>query len=422
MSEEANKQIKDNIAKFYDLVMEKPRKVYEIFCDFFGEERVDLQNCISLEDTAEQIKFEMRVDRLFTPEQIESIGLDINEFTLNSLDEEVAIRLTSLLDKCNIDCFMSRIVNYPYILVHFPKVTVTNEFDKSVDITHLWAKVPINYSGIFLGINFTLNRSEYTYIQYISDYMHSHIRCIPKDNFQRFEEPCLGSGPIKQTIRTLNIAYNEEIWNLFCLELNKYVSVESIAGVPYKRLEEIGTRNSHPIGTELAYNRDIHNSVSDHNIPLVRDFITHYLRTYNLKFSFDGYKYSLGMSSYDFIIHISNAFIKWYNSTPNIQREFPVSTLYANYLILDAIIKNRRIYTTGERNSSFNVREVIGRKVCTFKGKDITLNIINIDNNQNSNKTIILNIPIITYIYTCIIKTINYGYSRNFRKEKFTIL
>lgn len=420
MSEEATKQIRDNIAKFYDLVMEKPREVYEIFCDFFGEERVDLQGYISIEDFTEKVESEVEIISLFSPKQLKNTTTSIYEdSTLNSIEEKDAIELSRCLGQENVKDMIDWIVGHPSILVHFPKVTITNEFDRSIEITHLWAKVPIDYLGHFDYYTFTLNRSEYTYTQYISDYMHSHINGIPKSTPHSFKEPCLGRGPIKHTIQTLRERYSEDIWKLFCLELNKYVSVESIAGVPYKRLENVGNPFNY-ISVSPSYNRN-RNNISNSVAPLLRDFITHYIKTTELKFSFDGYKYSLGISYYDFIIQVSNAFIAWYNSTPAIQKEFAVSTLYSERFLIEVQVENKRIGMMDSSKSSYNIMEVVGSKVCTFKGRDITLNIVK-DTEGERNYTTLLNIALIQFIYTCIIKTINYGYSRNFRKERFVIL
>ena len=66
---------------------------------------------------------------------------------------------------------------------------------------------------------------------------------IPKDDFTRFKSPCTGSGPINSTLATLATDYDEGIWQLFCLELDRYVRVESIEGVPYHRLESISASN-----------------------------------------------------------------------------------------------------------------------------------------------------------------------------------
>ena len=38
--------------------------------------------------------------------------------------------------------------------------------------------------------------------------MHSHICSIPKDCLEEFQQPCLGSGPIIQTINNLKAAAN----------------------------------------------------------------------------------------------------------------------------------------------------------------------------------------------------------------------
>ena len=68
----------------------------------------------------------------------------------------------------------------------------------------------------------------------------SHVHGIPFNRFTDFKSPCLGSGPIKSTVATLALGYDEAIRQLFCLELDKYVRVESIAGIPYRYLEKIG--------------------------------------------------------------------------------------------------------------------------------------------------------------------------------------
>ena len=53
------------------------------------------------------------------------------------------------------------------------------------------------------------------------------------------QTPCTGRGPINSTLSTLAIGYDEAIWQLLCLELDRYVRVESIDGVPHYRLENI---------------------------------------------------------------------------------------------------------------------------------------------------------------------------------------
>ena len=57
------------------------------------------------------------------------------------------------------------------ILVHWPTVTVTNEYDESIEIWDLYAITVISPSGVLIrGPLF--NRSTYDNIQWQSDYAH----------------------------------------------------------------------------------------------------------------------------------------------------------------------------------------------------------------------------------------------------------
>ena len=133
----------------------------------------------------------------------------------------------------------------------------------------------------------------------------SHIGSIPTNDFRCFQYPCTGSGPINGTISTLNRNYDEDMWNMFCLELSKYVTVESIAGHPYHYLEKLGTNNM-----ENGVDRFI---TSDKFNELVR----HFINSKKLKFNYVNGSYSIGMSFIEFIVLISNEFIKWYNDQFN---------------------------------------------------------------------------------------------------------
>ena len=173
--------------KLHKELMEKPLKVYEIFKDFFGENLVDLQGF---------------------PDLIpESPALGESGYS-------------------------------GYIIVRFPHVTVTNEHERSVDIREVYVKLKIDHTGSLIG-KFQLSRAHFPMSHIRSNYAHSHIPGIPSLD-SPFLDPCLGSGPINNTINSLNVDFDEDLWNLFCLELQKYVGTESVSGVPYRYLEHIG--------------------------------------------------------------------------------------------------------------------------------------------------------------------------------------
>lgn len=170
----------------YSQFIEKVLKVKEIFEDFFGEERIDLKDLVS------------------EPPYNENL-----------------------------------ITTRPCILVHFPEVRVTNENNRCIDLKDLFAEVTIGYDGTLFG-TFKLNKATYDIAQWKSCYIHSHVNSLYYNRVAEFKDPCLGNGPIKSTILRLHSAYNEDDWKLFCLELQKYVQTESLAGGPYIKLENVG--------------------------------------------------------------------------------------------------------------------------------------------------------------------------------------
>ena len=415
MSEEVEKSIKEGIGKLYESLMEKPLKVLHIFNDFFGEDMVDMQGYSNLSGFGMSIC----LDPISAYCERQLVDMSTDEWELNK-DLPITELSAPLVNKV-LNAFENPIVkdkmsktklNSIFILVHFPHVRITNENDRYVDINHLWAKVKVLYNGTLNG-GFTLNRSEYTMLHFMSNYMHSHISNIPKDDFTRFQSPCTGSGPINATIATLNRDYDEDMWNMFCLELSKYVTVESIAGRPYKYLEKLGTGNMETgidrfvtylspgyYGRALSYDK-------------LKEFVRYFINSKKLKFNYVNGSYSIGMSLIEFIVLISNEFIKWYNDQFNKEE---LTTKFAELkregILKECIIDNGKIYYDKGRNNVNNYAQYIGKKVCMFKGREITVDITDIAEVRNENKSIILNTHTALYILATILKVLNYRYGR----------
>ena len=420
MNEEVIKLIEEPIEKLYNSIMEKPLQVLNIFNDFFGEERVDMQGYSSLEEFKSWI--------YDAPISIYPLGLDevkrswieqnnCEMRSITSLSKEQLEYFIKILPETR-DYIAANKFNNIFILVHFPHVRITNENDRFVDINHLWAKVKVSCSGA-LKETFTLNRSEYSLLHINSNYMHSHVRSIPIPDFTQFKRPCTGSGPINDTMNTLTRGYNEDIWNLFCLELSKYVTVESIAGVPYHHLESLGKSNTGII--DNRYRTVLKPSYYGRHCTLsnLNEFIKYFISLKKLKFNYVNGSYSIGMPFIDYIILISNAFIEWYNeqfNTSKIKATF--KDLKNDRLLKEVIISNGIIYDNSVKINRDDYLSFIGNAVCTFKGKEITLNITGTDKIPKENKNIILNVDVALYILTIVLKILNYRYGRN--KEKCT--
>ena len=417
MSEEAIKLIEEKIEELYNSLMDKPFRVLSIFNDFFGEDKVDMQGYLSLDE----FKSWMNIEPLSTYIPNSNIvSMDNNDWsmyrtqTITDLPEDQVEKVVNGLTNIIVKEIIGNVgFNDIFILVHFPHVRVTNEHNRFVDINHLWAKIKVMWDGTMSG-RFTLNRSEYTLLHFRSHYMHSHISSIPKTDFTQFQTPCTGSGPINNTISTLNRDYDEDMWNMFCLELSKYVTVESVAGRPYHYLENLGTRDMQ-VGedkfiTYLFPNYCVNNILSDK----LKEFVRYFINSKKLKFNYVNGSYSIGMSFIEFIVLISNEFIKWYNDQFNkgeLTTKF--EDLKKHGILRECIIDNGKIYYDRNINNANNYAQYIGKQVCMFKGKEITVDITDITRVENENKSIILDTQTALYILTTILKVLNYRYGRN---------
>ena len=417
MSGEAIKLIEEKIEELYNSLMDKPFRVLSIFNDFFGEDKVDMQGYLRLDE----FKSWMNMEPLsaYIPSS-NIVSMDNNDWsiyrtqTITDLPEDQVEKVVNGLTNITVKEIIGNVVfGEIFILVHFPHVRVTNEHNKFVDINHLWAKVRVMYDGTLSG-RFTLNRSEYTLLHFRSHYMHSHISSIPKSDFTQFQNPCTGSGPINGTISTLNRDYDEDMWNMFCLELSKYVTVESVAGRPYHYLEKLGT-NDMQAGedkfiTYLFPNYCVNDILSDK----FKEFVMYFINSKKLKFNYVNGSYSIGMSLIEFIVLISNEFIKWYNDQFNkgkLTTKF--EDLKKHGILRECIIDNGKIYYDRSINNANNYAQYIGKQVCMFKGKEITVDITDITKVGNENKSIILDTQTALYILTTILKVLNYRYGRN---------
>ena len=417
MSGETIKLIEEKIGELYNSLMDKPLRVLGIFNDFFGENKVDMQGYWSLD----KFKSWMNIEPLYTyiPDG-NIVSMDRNDWSMyetqaiTDLPEDQVEKVVNVLTSTTVkERIGNDKFNGIFILVHFPHVRVTNEHDRFVDINHLWAKVKVMYNGTLNG-GFTLNRSEYTLLHIRSGYMHSHVSNIPINDFTKFQNPCTGSGPINGTISALNRDYDEDMWNMFCLELGKYVTVESVAGVPYHHLERLGTSDM-----EAGIDRFITYLYPNYHVGVItldkfKEFVRYFINSKKLKFNYVNGSYSIGMSLIEFIVLISNEFIKWYNDQFNKEE---LTTKFADLkeygILRECIISNGKIYYDEGRNNVNSYTQYIGRKICVFKGKEITVDITDIAEVRNENKSIILDTQTALYILTTILKVLNYRYGRN---------
>ena len=362
--------------------------VYEIFKNFFDERYVDLQGLPDSEQLLEVI-------RLYCPQSYDTSPHEISD----SQYEQIRARFSD-----------TRAI----IMVWWPNVRVSNEHDKFVNIQDLYARIAITMEGRipYENTGFQLVRSTFSEQQFSARYVHSHVPRLDWRNIC-FQNPCLGRGPIRHTILDLKNNSEEALWMLFCQELSLYVTVESLYGGPYIRLEEINSSeylydNNY---TDLTYesiclcigraNRR-HIDLKE----ILGRFIEYYLSKDNLPLGFNNGEFVCGLPYFDYMITLSNAFIEWINQYGTAEM---VNVLYDSEVLRNVVSKQGKFYSSS-RCAHVNYSDYEGQYILHFKERDITLHITHGNSSEEESHIVLLSHEIAMSILHHILQTINYHY------------
>ena len=425
MSEETLLEKRKQLATLLsNAFLERINEVKLIFEDHFGENFVECKPINFLNEITESRMLERTVwteDILYAifnlPSELRAKTKEEHyDYLLNTVTPE---NILTILGRVTWDRFYDFLSQFQYqIVVHFPEVTITNENNKSIIIQDLYAKVCINGLGnLCSGPLF--HRATYPYIQMVKGYMHSHINSIVTD--ERFTSSCLGSGPINRTINSLRLECEEGLWKLYCIELEKYVHVESLRGGPYHRLENVTGSNTVKVNSEIK----MRTSFPINNDAGLREFLINFtsilIASPELKW-ITTYKfgYSLGMSLSEFILVASKIFINYYN-TELLKNNIDLPQDY----LFDVNILSNYIFegdTLAELNSedilSSSSASLQGRELFIFKDKPVIFKILPKNYNPDNKNLILLSQNLCNYIATQLTYIINYGNFTNSTSQK----
>lgn len=368
---------------------------YTIFQNHFGEDKTDLQNIPN--DT--------------------NIVNSVHACThIGQIDPDVSFELS----EADLMAIKSRYRDTTFnVLVWWPEVTITNEHNRSIVIYDLYAKIELKPDGTIPIENrgFLLNKATYTGKQLASGYQHSHTPSIihsgSRDIVAKWQVPCLGSGPIISTITTLKTDCDEMTWMLFCEELARYVTVESLTGVPYIRMESVGgTKKDYRFEACLKeeYKR-INETYSLEDYGAFKDiakvFILFYLQNGNLSLNYCDNQFVPGMPFFNYLVDLSNSLIAWINKHTNQEL---YDNLMQHKVLYSRIIKNGTVLIP-DTISEIEAQRYNGMNMLRFKGQDIPLRIIP-DTVDSENPTVTLVNPnIAMFIIQNILRIINYRFT-----------
>ena len=404
-------------------------EIFNIFTDYFGEEFVDCKvnnndNIISHLLSYGTVHRLLRAHCLIDEHSDGEINLiytggngnyqyiwskeKFEEFKDKELDDFPE----ELLPLINIICESYTRDNYNTVIIRFPEVTVTNENNKSIKIQELYAKVIFNNMGKMSG-RFELIRSHYPLEQWLADYCHSHISHISID----WLEPCTGTGPINSTMASLRQEYSAERWGLFCYELDKFVKVESLAGVPYRRLETVGALRQSPVSYRNAnYNYRI--PIDIISTDLQKDFLRTFVKEEEIKISYRNGSYQVGDTFENFWIKISRVFAQWYNKKYKDNEVMAtLKELLSKNIVDEYVIKEGRVYGL-RAHSTYRVHQLQGTFLFDFKDHPVNLDIETELKSIRSNVTYLLNLSFVVQSLRVMLLIINYNYGRQETTEE----
>lgn len=275
-----------------------------------------------------------------------------------------------------------------------------------------------------------LLKSKIIRIKSLIDNIMSHTPGINKYNPTSFMRICTGSGPIQNTIGNLNGGFDEDLWQLFCSELEDFVHVESLSGGPYRRMENIGIidrmrevpmKFPYVIAGGLNHNRFVNSSPTEEEnkvYNLIADFTRYLLKEGGLPMEFSNGNYSVGMSYIDCIIYLSNKFIEWYNREDNpYRRILSPESLVTHGILRKHLIRGGKLYVSLTVNDVMGVEQYEGNRICTFKGTPVLRHIFIQGVPSEDNLPLFLCEKIVRNIVGAIVKVVNYRYGRE-REEQ----
>jgi hypothetical protein len=362
-------------------------------------------------------------------------------------DDYVDVKVTSrgdifqlLGDKERVDfADFTEAFNYnPSIIIWFPETTITNEEGISTIVKDLYAKLSLSIEigeehstnqECTLNYGLRVTGSDYPLSHARADYLHSHLPGLPSRD-DKWLKYCLGRGPITHTFASLGTAFDIELWDLLCVELDAMIKVESIKGVPYRYMSKIGKSN---LGLQYSNSYNIYqyndkNRIEQSTIAscLMNDFTTYFLANVNLPIVWASNSYTIGMPFLDFELLFTKEFIKWIERKDNEWTHIGLDWLVGHCIIMKSVIKDNKIYTiTGDASTYYSENEIRRRLegviMLKFKGKDIIAKVYDDADAQEADPTAYIIHPNITnYFVSRLLRHLNYYYENPNTRRGYT--
>lgn len=292
------------------------------------------------------------------------------------------------------------------LMIHWDRITIENEEGKTTEIKDLFCELR------FLGKNYKqmrFTRTTLNQFEWDSKYVHSHLPTLDRSNPVCFSKMCLGSGPINHTIYQLRQPYySEENLDMFFWELDKIVHVESLAGVPYIRMDSIHKA----IGDRADIDLSGYSGSDDSNI---KAFCKSFFSAVKIPLGFERGKYVLGCSKMEFALMVTN----YWNKYKVVYPKQALDMVHNGFIERQYILNNGCIYFKPTVSHNTNWRTLLVPPI-TFKGEEYPFKVLPVENDSYEAVSLI-DFSIVMYIQRLYLTLVNMKFCKNqYGKEKET--
>lgn len=361
----------------------KPLEVMAILQDYYGQDNVDIV-WVDIDEVINKLVAEDR-------------------FT-NLSEDDLHVRFP--------DGILYGVLKYfgyrtsPEIIVYLPEVKITNEYGESSVIKDVFVRIVVSTEGKLVG-TLSITRSTLSVAEFMLGYVHPHVPLF--SGMPTFSSPCLGVGPLVDTIPVLNTEFDEGMWRVFCVQLHEFLQTESVKGGPYLRQSSVGV----PTGS-VAY-KDI-NPIMDLDgfysasaqEGIIVEFVDWLIDNANIEFAYKNGSFRLGMPIDECALLISNLFIQWVNSTRDWKCTGDLT--HIEHMLMLCAKKDGRFVRYG--NSWRNALRNNGDVMFLFRGKPVHLLV---ESYLAGNSAVrLLNPPIVSRILYTLLNIINITYESKF--------
>lgn len=363
-----------------DSLPEQVKEIYNTAVDFYGEKNVDLQN------TFIPLIWESAIADISSGKALKLLGI-YNKIEISKIEEtslpiykvfSSPEKLEPVLAAINTEELLLTDLPLYSILIHFHDITVTNEFDHTTKIEDIYACVPITPKGTImkriLWCRTTISRSHWSV-----GYVHSHVSISDDaaDGIFGWVPPCLGDGPICNTISTLSKSFCKDFWSLFWLELDKCIKTESLTGGPFKKLEQLDSSLNF---TECYKSFDFtciyfrYHKYKD----LINEIVLRLINDVGLKYRYHLDHIEPAVTFVDFTLLVSKMLLEYLDTvTPETRLNYRKLLEDSVDLLSVQLSSDRNVFFSYRLGDKFIIDETIDKKpTFSFKGEPVKFKIV----------------------------------------------